>query len=164
MNMDDERTVRRDRMRFIKNTQSSSLCYLGILFNVFYFVSLYMSDVGNYYYNIMIGVSVVYNLIFMLAVFLASEGVKNYKAIYSAILAVIGVAQIVRIFIIPTPAHTAETLVNGVETTVMGDAQYIFIVICLVASAVCLLLAALINFVKCRELAEHMKTLDAQNA
>ncbi len=164
MNLNDERTVRRDRMRFIKNTQSSSLCYLGILFNVFNFVRLYMSDVGNYYYTIVIGVSIVYNLIFMLAVFLASEGVKNYKPGYSYLLAVIGVIQIVRIFIIPVPAHAAETLVNGVETTVMGNGQFMFHVVCLVASAVCLILSAVINFTKCRELAAHMKTLDAQNA
>ena len=65
--MNDENLIRRDRMRFIKNSQSANLCYLAILLNVFYFVSIYKSDVGTYYYNILIGVSIVYNLIFMLA-------------------------------------------------------------------------------------------------
>ena len=55
----DDRTIQRDRMRFIKNTASSSLAILGILFNVFYFVSIYQSDVGTYYYKILIGVSIV---------------------------------------------------------------------------------------------------------
>ena len=56
----EERTIQRDRMRFIKNSLSSSLAILGILFNVFYFVSIYKSDVGSYYYNYIIGISIVY--------------------------------------------------------------------------------------------------------
>ena len=86
MNMNDENMIKRDRMRFIKNSQSANLCYLAILLNVFYFVSIYKSDVGSYYYNILIGVSIVYNLIFMLAVFLSSEEVKNYNIKYSYLL------------------------------------------------------------------------------
>ena len=109
----DDRTIQRDRMRFIKNTASSSLAILGILFNVFYFVSIYQSDVGTYYYKILIGVSIVYNLIFMLAVFLSSEGVKNYQKNYSYLLAVIGIGQIVRVFILPMQAHSATTMVGG---------------------------------------------------
>ena len=58
----EERTIQRDRMRFIKNALSSSLAILGILFDVLYFVSIYQSDVDVYYYNILIGASIVYNL------------------------------------------------------------------------------------------------------
>ncbi len=58
----EERTIQRDRMRFIKNSLSSSLAILGILFDVLYFVSIYQSDVDVYYYNILIGASIVYNL------------------------------------------------------------------------------------------------------
>ena len=71
----EENRIRRDRMRFIKNSLSSNLALLGILFDVFYFVNIYQSDVDVYYYNILIGASIVYNLIFMLAVFLSSEAV-----------------------------------------------------------------------------------------
>ena len=56
----DDRTIQRDRMRFIKNSLSSTLAIVGILFDVFYFVNLYQSDVGTYYYNYMIGVSIIY--------------------------------------------------------------------------------------------------------
>ena len=108
----EERTIQRDRMRFIKNSLSSNLAILGILFDVFYFVSIYKSDVNTYYYNILIGASIVYNLVFMLAVFLSSEGVKNYRRNYSYLLAAIGALQIVRIFIIPVRAHAAATLVT----------------------------------------------------
>ena len=47
----EERTIQRDRMRFIKNSLSSNLAILGILFNVFYFVSICQSDVENWYYT-----------------------------------------------------------------------------------------------------------------
>ena len=160
----EERTIKRDRMRFIRNSTSSNLCYLGILFDVFYFVNLYQSDVGTYYYQIFIGASIVYNLLFLLVVFLASEGVKNYKQNYSYLLAVIGVMQVVRIFYIPMRAHAAVTMVNGEEATVMGNGQFTIQIVFLAISAGCLLASAAVNLFKCRELAEHMKTLEAQKA
>ncbi len=160
----EERTIQRDRMRFIKNSLSSNLAILGILFNVFYFVSLYKSDVGTYYYNYLIGISIVYNLVFMLAVFLSSEGVKNYKRNYSYLLAVIGVMQIVRIFIIPVQAHSTSTIVNGESVVVMQDAQFIRILVYLIISAVCLIGSAVVNFIRCSELEAHLKTLDTQGA
>ncbi len=158
----EDRAIRRDRMRFIKNSLCSNLAILGILFNVFYFVSLYKSDVDTYYYNILIGASIVYNLIFMLAVFLSSEGVKNYKKNYSYLLAVIGALQIVRIFILPTSAHTAVTTVNGVSVVVMPDGQFTWMVACLILSAACLIASAVVNFIRCGELAEHLKSLGTQ--
>ena len=159
----EERTIQRDRMRFIKNSLSSSLAILGILFDVLYFVSIYQSDVDVYYYNILIGASIVYNLVFMLAVFLSSEGVKNYKKNYSYLLAVIGALQIVRIFIIPMRAHAATMLVNGEPVIVMQGGQFTYVVACLVLSAACLIASAAVNFVRCRELSEHLESLGMQS-
>ena len=99
--MTEERTIKLDRLRYTKNTASSRLVYLAILLDVFFFVSIYKSDVGSYYYNILIGASILYNLIFMLAAFLASEGVKNYKKGYTWLLMALGAIQVARIFIIP---------------------------------------------------------------
>lgn len=162
--MTEERTIQRDRMRFIRNSFSANLCYLGILFNVFYFVNLYQSDVGNYYYQIFIGASIVYNLLFLLFVFLASESVKNYVKSYSYFLICAGVMQIVRVFYIPMKAHAAMTAVNGVDVPVMGNGQFYMLVVFLLISAACLLVSAAVNLYKCGELAEHMKTLEAGNA
>lgn len=160
----EDRAIQRDRMRFIKNSLAANLALLGILSNVFYFVSIYQSDVGTYYYNYIIGISIVYNLVFMLAVFLSSEGVKAYKQNYSYLLAVIGLIQIVRIFIIPVRAHVTETIVNGQSVVVMQDGQFAWAAACLAVSAVCLLASAAVNFIRCRELAEHLKTLESQGA
>lgn len=158
----EDRAVQRDRMRFIKNSLSANLALLGILFNVFYFVSICKSDVGTWYYTILIGASIVYNLVFMLAVFLSSEGVKSYKRSYSYLLIVLGVIQAVRVFIIPMRAHAAEVTVNGAAVQVMGDGQFYRVTAYLVISAVCLIAAAAVNLIRCRELAEHLKTLETQ--
>lgn len=162
--MTEDRMIQRDRMRFIKNSLSSNLAILGILFNVFYFVSIYQSDVDIYYYNIQIGASIVYNLVFMLVVFLASEGVKNYKKNYSYLLAAVGAMQIVRIFVIPMQAHATAARVGGVETAVMGNGQFYAVVAFLVISAVCLIASAVVNFIRCQELSAHLKELETQNA
>lgn len=160
----EDRTIQRDRMRFIKNSQAANLALLGIVFDVLYFVNIYQSDVGTYYYNIIIGASIIYNLVFLLAVFLSSEAVKNYKSSYTWVLAVIGVLQIARIFIIPMRARAATTLVEGAEVAVMGSGQFTYVVVLLVLSAACLLASAAVNFIKCRELNEHLKSLGIQNA
>ena len=162
--MNDERTIKLDRLRYTKNTTSSRLAIIAILFDVLFFVSIYKSDVGSYYYNILIGASILYNLIFMLATFLASEGVKNYKAGYSYLLIVLGVIQAARIFILPVRAHNAVITVNRVSTVVMGNGQFVRVVIYLAISAACLLASAVINLQKSRALAAHIASLDAQKA
>ncbi len=160
----DDREIRLDRMRYIKNTSSANLTYLGILFDVFFFVNIYRSDVDTYYYNILIGISIVYNLVFLLAAFLASEGAKNYKSGYTWLLGGLGIGQIIRIFIIPMRAHSAMTLVNGVETLVMQNGQFFRVIAYLVISGACLLVAAAINYRKCHELSGHLKSLGLQGA
>lgn len=162
--MNEDRSIKIDRMRYIKNSLSANLALVAIVFDVLYFVSIYQSNVGNYYYNYLIGISVVYNLIFMLAAFLSSEGVKNYKKNYSFLLLALGAIQIVRIFILPARAHSATVSIGGVETLAMGDRQFYTLVVYLIVSAVCLAASAAVNFIRCRALEAHIKTLEAQGA
>lgn len=162
--MNEDRSIKIDRMRYIKNSLSANLALVAIVFDVLYFVSIYQSNVGNYYYNYLIGISVVYNLIFMLAAFLSSEGVKNYKKNYSFLLLALGAIQIVRIFILPARAHSATVSIGGVETLAMGDRQFYTLVVYLIVSAVCLAASATVNFIRCRALEAHIKTLEAQGA
>ena len=157
-------TIAKDRMRYTKDKFSSMLAILAIVFDCLFFVSIYQSDVGTFYYNWLIGVSIVYNLVFLLAAFLASESVKNRKTGYSGILVVLGVIQIARIFILPAQAHAATVLVNGVETVVMGDKQYLYCVACLVISAVCCIVAAVVSAKNNKILADYMKTIENKAA
>lgn len=155
--MNDDRSTELDRMRYTKNTASSRLALLAIVFDVLFFISIYKSDVGTYYYSMTVGGSIIYNLVFLLATFLCSEGVKRYQKVYSWVMIVLGVLQIVRIFIIPADAH--RTLVNG--EAVMGNGQFIFTAACLALSAACLFAGAVINLKKSRDLSAHLASLQA---
>ena len=152
--MMDERTIRLDRMNYTKNTTSSRLAILAIVFDVLYFVSIYKTNM-NFFYTILMGASILYNLVFMLSAFLASEGVKNYKHSYSLLLCLLGIIQIVRIFILPMQAHAAVETVGGVEMLAMSDGQFVRVIVYLIASAVCLFISALVNHQKSRALAAH---------
>lgn len=160
----DVQTIKMDRMRYTKDSFSSTLVIIAIVFDCLYFVSLYQSDVGNYYYNWVIGVSIVYNLIFLLSAFLASESVKNRKDGYAPILVVLGIVQIARVFYLPAKAHAATALVNGVEVAVMNDKQYIYVVACLVLSAVCCIVAAVTSSRNNKILADYMRSIENQAA
>ena len=160
----DIQNIKKDRLRFTKDSFPATLVILAIVFDCLYFVSIYQSDVANFYYNWRIGVSIVYNLVFLLAAFLASESVKNRKPGYSGVLVVLGVIQIVRIFILPAKAHAATVLVNGVETIVMGNGQYFYCIACLVASAVCCVVAAVMSARNNKILADYMKTIETKAA
>lgn len=149
--------IKKDRMRFTKNTISSTLCYFAILFNVLYFANIYSTDVGNYFYKIDIGLSVVYNLLFLLFTFLCSEGVKGYSKGYSIFVTVIGVMQIVRIWGIPTKAHDSTIVLNGIETPVMDDKQFATLIVFLVVSAACCITAGVIGIVKSVQLENYKK-------
>jgi hypothetical protein len=163
MNEMNEQTIRLDRMRYTKNTTSSRLAILAILFDVFYFVSLYKTNV-DFYYNILMGASILYNLLFMLAAFLALEGVKNYKSGYSYLLCAMGIGQIVRIFILPVKAHATTLTVGATQVLAMSNGQFVRVIIYLAASAVCLVAAAVVNLNKSRALSAHIAGLEGQKA
>lgn len=156
----EDRTIGIDRMRYTKDKLSSTLVIGAIVFDAFYFVSIYMSDVGSWYYNWLIGASIIYNLLFMLTAFLCSEGVKSRKSGYTPILLGIGAMQFVRMFYLPAKAHAAVVTVKGEELAVMGDGQYRFVLICLAVSGICCLSAAVISHLNNRKLNNYLKTLE----
>ncbi len=160
MNLENDAIIKKDRLRFTKNKLSANLTLLAIVFNAFYFVSIYKSDVGTYYYKLIIGISVVYNLLFMLAAFLSSEGVKSYKMNYSYALLLLGAGQIIRIFILPRAAKGATVVLSGEEETVMGTGQFTRICLYLIISALLCVAAAVINISKSSTLTKYQAELE----
>lgn len=160
MTPNQDALIKKDRLRFTKNKLSSNLTLLAIVFNALYFVSIYKSDVGSYYYTWIIGVSVVYNLLFMLAAFLSSEGVKAYKPGYSFVLLGLGAGQLIRIAILPAKAHGTLLSMNGEEVAAMGDGQFARVCFYLVASAALCIIAGLISWVKTRTLTSYLAELN----
>ncbi len=152
--------IKKDRMRYTKDSLSSNLVLLAIVMDALYFVAVYQTDVGSYYYTWVIGVSIIYNLLFLLSAFLASEGVKNRRTGYTGMLIVIGVMQIIRIFYLPTKAHSTVVTVSGQDVLAMGDGKYLFSIVCLALSAVCCIVAALTSYKNNKTLAEYMQSLE----
>lgn len=161
MNLDNM-DVKKDRMLYTKDSFSATMALLAIVFDCLYFVSIYQSDVGSWYYNWVIGASVIYNLVFLLAAFLASESVKNRKKGYSGVLALIGILQFVRVFYLPAKAHAATAMVNGVEVAVMENGQYLYVVACLVISGICCLVAAVTSAKNNKVLDDYKRSIENQ--
>lgn len=160
----EEITISTDRMRFTKDTLSANAVLLAIVLDCLYFVSIYQSDVSTWYYNWIIGASIIFNLLFLLTAFLVSEGVKNRKTGYTLTLLVLGVLQAIRIFYLPAKAHASVVVIAGVETAVMEGGQYWFTVICLAVSAACCIFAAINSYRNNRKLAAHMQTIEERTA
>lgn len=161
---EEQKLIRLDRMRYTKNVLSSRLALLAIVFDVLYFVSIYSSDVGSWYYTLLIGASIVYNLLFMLMAFLSSEGVKSYRIGYARLLMALGIGQIVRIFILPMQAWHAEVTISKVTYPIMETPQFTYVVICLSLSAVCCLVAGIIGVIRSRTLNAYTATLSEKAA
>lgn len=171
----DVKQIRLDRMQFNKNLFSSRICYLAILFNVLYFVTVYETN-NVRFYEVLMGISVVYNLVFLLLCFLASEGVKNYKKSYGFLLLGLGVGQIVRIFILP--AKMAQTLTSiiyvkerqgrkmvdvakeEIVPAALDPSKHTLIVIFLALSAACCLAAGAVAVMRSYALEKYKKSLE----
>lgn len=160
----EERSIQTDRMRYTQDTMSANLVLVAIVMDALYFVSIYQSDVSTWYYNWVLGASIICNLLFLLTAFLASEGVKSRKTGFTLPLIALGVFQVVRIFYLPALAHSSTVVIAGQEIPVMGDSQYFYTIACLAVSAVCCVVAAVISHMNNKKLAEHMKTLETQSA
>jgi hypothetical protein len=151
----DASMIKKDRMKYSKNKFSSNFALLSILFNIFYFVSIYKSDIGNFYYSIIIGESVIYNLLFMLFTFLCSEGVKKYSLGYSVTLVVIGILQTARIFYLPARAHGTVLEIGGVERAVMDNAQYTRVIVFLLISSAFAVIGGVVGIIRNRVLTAY---------
>ncbi len=156
----EDKQIRYDRMRYTKDTLSSGLVLLAIILDVLYFVSIYETDIGSYYYNWTIGASVVYNLIFLLGAFLSSEGVKNRQNGYMIPLVVLGAMQIARIFYLPAKAAASFVEIAGEKVAVMEPGQYIYVVACLAISGICCIVGAITSTMNNATLARYMRSLD----
>lgn len=160
----DDHIIKRDRMRYTKDKLSSRLVLFAIVLDALYFVSIYRSDVGSYYYSWVIGASIVYNLLFMLAAFLASEGVKSRKKGYTPALIVLGLMQAARMFYLPARAHSATIILKETELAVMSDGQYLYVMVCLGLSAICCIAAAVISYINNKKLSEYLQSIEHKTA
>lgn len=150
--------VQNDIMRYKKNKLGSSLALLGIAFGCLYFLILYAQvKNNNFYYTWEIAFDVIYNLFFLLFVFLFSEQVKNYNKKMFPLQLLVGLLQIARIFWLPLKGITNY---NG-DVTVVTPVTFALLTAFLAASGACVIASAIIGFIRARSVEDFTKKVQA---
>ena len=149
--------IKDDIQRYKKNKLGSMLALLGLVFCCVYFIVLYAQvKNGNYYYKWPIAIDVIYNLFFLLFVFLFSEQVKNYNRKLFWLQLVFGILQLLRIEWLPL-AGMVETVYNTwakvpFNGRVLSIGAFLAMSISLALSGACVIASGIIGFVRSKQL------------
>ncbi len=146
-----------ERMRYKNDSTSFWFAILGLVFDIIQFSIIYSNSylqsltgkAGFKYWTI--GLDVVINILFMLAVFYMAEELKTYHRKWNICAVFLAVFQIVRIFFFPKSMHTNEFIT---------DKQFNIVVICLVASSACFIITTIVSMVKSTMLANFLKKVE----
>ena len=158
--------IKDDIQRYKKNKLAANLALLGLVLCCAYFIVLYAQvKNGDYYYKWPIAVDVIYNLFFLLFVFLFSEQVKNYNRKLFWLQMVFGAMQIVRIFWLPLAgvANTAYPKLAGIayNPDVLSYSAFMCMVVFLAASGACVIASGVIGFIRAKSLENFNKKLES---
>lgn len=137
-----------DRMRYSKDKLPYALCMLGLSVNVAYFVAMYKNPVPVS--DVTTGLDVLYNIIFMMIVFLGSEKAKAYVRNWAYVIGGLGVVQFIRILLLP-----AHFLRLGQLTA----AEHAWLTLFLAVSGVFLIAAGIVSYIHSTMLLRHLQTL-----
>lgn len=148
--------IQKDILRYKKNKLASLLAIGGLALGCLYFLVLYAQvypseEFYNFvYYTWEIAIDVVYNLFFLLFVFLFSEQVKNYERKMFPFQLIIGALQIARIFWLPLKGINNDIPVSS----------FVIMVIALAASGACIVASAIIGYIRSKHVEEFNKQLE----
>ena len=156
--------------RYKKNKLAANLALLGIVFCCAYFIVLY-AQVRNdgYYYKWPIAVDVIYNLFFLLFVFLFSEQVKNYNRKLFWLQMIFGGMQFVRTMWLPLAGIAGNLTVYpslaGVsfnpDNVPLTVGAFLCMVLFLSASGVCVILSGIFGFIRSKSLENFNKKIES---
>lgn len=144
----EQRLIKLDIMKYKNDSISRILVILSIVFDVLYFTTLYKTNENNIF-TITLGISVIYNLLFMLATFLSSENLKVYNVKFAYFCIFLGVMQFVRIFNFP---------LDCLKDEIIKLSTYVYLTICLSLSGVCLLAGSIVSICRCTKLKNYLKS------
>lgn len=165
----NKQLLQTDTLRYKKNKLPANLALIGLLFNLLYFCILYgfkspsdSSGNSSWFTTILIGGSVILTLVMLLANFLASEGIKNYKKHFCIVLIVLAIIQVARIFIYPLYVlqHSEFTLTYFWIRTTTSTFPGIMMIIWLCASAASLIASAVTGYINCVRLEKHIEAIN----
>lgn len=165
--------LQNDIQRYKKNKLASSLALLGIVFACVYFMFLYAqvkTKPEDFYYKWPLAIDVLYNLVFMLVIFLCSEQVKNYDRRMFYFQIALGVMQFVRIFWLPLAGITETAYVKlvGIEFSgisgykpVLSTGTFAILLVGLAGSGACVIASAVIGYIRSKSLENFNKKLES---
>ncbi|MCM1438333.1 MAG: hypothetical protein NC131_03865 [Roseburia sp.] len=160
--MDKNPILQDDIRRYKKNKFAAGFALLALVFNCLYFALLY-SILSTDLYKLQLGISVIVNLLVLLIGFYASEGIKGYNKKFSIVLAVLAAVQIIRVIYYPAIGAAKNWLADGnlyFFVRMNNSANATMMIIYLVASAACFIVAAVHGFLVARRLEVFQKKLD----
>lgn len=152
MNNQSNPVIKKDILRYKKNKPAANLALAGLACGCAYFLVLYAQVKNNdFYYNWSIAVDVIYNLFFMLFVFLFSEQVKNYNRKLFPLQLIVGILQIARTFWLPLTGYLKQAITLG---------SFLAMSIFLVASGVLIITSAVIGYIRSRTVETFIRQLE----
>lgn len=157
-----------DILRYKKNKFGANLALGGLACGCIYFMFLYAVFNTNrkygedffFYWKPAngqfggwgIAFDVIYNLFFLLLVFLCSEQVKNYNRKLFIPQIVVGALQFARIFWHPF---------TGFKAGIVEPAKFVIMAIALAASGALIIASAIIGYLRSKEVEEFNKTIES---
>lgn len=152
--------IQNDILRYRKNKLAANLALIGLACGCLFFLLLYAQvKNNNIYYTWEIAFDVIYNLFFLLFVFLFSEQVKNYKRKLFPAQLVLGVLQIARIFWLPLKGITNTIPSTGATCITTGT--FIAMVVFLAASGACIIVSGIVGFIRAKAVEDFAKKVEA---
>ncbi len=151
-----------DILRYKKNKLPANLALLALVFNILYFTLLYTIHTTQMY-TILVGVSVIVNLLVLLGGFYASEGIKAYNKKICILLLVLAVVQIVRIFIYPLQGLSDKWMSgNAYFGIIMTPASNgAMLIIYLAGSAAAFIASAVVGYINVNRRDAHLKKVES---
>lgn len=150
------KNIKADRMRYQPNRLSYWLCLLAILFDVCSFINIYGNRVMISDFRI--GLDVIINILFMLITFMYAENAKTYKKESSYFVLALGIIQILRIFFVPLH-YFSLPLPGDSKIMQMSSNDFIRNVIYMSLSGICLIVAAIICYIRSTILINHLRDI-----
>ena len=154
--------IQTDLMRSKPNKVSFLFCVLAIIFNVAMFLIIYQE--ANCTSDYLLGIDLVINVVFMLAVFLLSEKTKAYKIKAGYVAILMGLIEVGRIFFIPLYYYNKHLSFLETESGVVGlsEGQFIWCAALMILSGVCLVLAGIDTIYKSKRLSAHLARIEGK--
>ena len=145
-------------MHYKLNKESFIFSLFAILFNALMFLHIYgMQSCKS---DLLLGLDLVVNIVFMLFAFLCAENKKKYDIKAAYISLGLGALEIVRIFLIPL-RYLLQNIENSANGLPVGDFSYVTVL--LVVSAALLIVSGLICIRKTKKLHAYVKSVEEEN-